>query len=183
MHDDNDIEAPTPETRNPMEGMPLPDLRGVNRGLRVLLIEDSEIDAELIGQALAADKRIEAVQTAENGEQALTLLKSFTPDLILTDLNMPMIDGMELLRRLRREEDEEPVDIFMPHGRAKLRMPIVVLTSSRRIEDFHDAISTEANCFVTKPSTLTELRSLLRKVVHSVISGQQMPRHLSVERL
>lgn len=160
------------------EGLPLPDFRGINRGRRVLLIEDAEIDAELIIDLLKSDNRIEEIRHAEDGEQALRLLKEgLEPDFIITDLNMPSVSGFDVIEAVRAGEQEQ-VDLFSRWERKPQHIPIVVLTSSDRVSDFYKSNRAQANCFITKPNELSELKLLLRRVVKLVVWGKTMPPHL-----
>ena len=157
----------------------LPGLQGVNRGLRVLLVEDSEIDAELIREVLETDRRVEHVHHANDGAEAIELLKQMpAPDLVITDLNMPTVSGAEFMRHLRDLERNAPVDLFNRHEIARRFIPIVVLSCSSRISDFHDAMLVEANSFVTKPDEYDALKKVLKKIVKAIIWGGELPRYL-----
>lgn len=180
---DSLVDAGSPTWKGAVGGVRLPDLRGINRGLRVLIVEDSEVDAELICETLRLDKRVERVVYADNGEKALEILQDYAPDLIFTDLSMPVLSGVEFLKRLRAWERSRPKDIFVAHDAPPTLMPIVVLTSSSQIADFHAAVLEEANCFVTKPSSYADLRKILRTVIRTVIWGEEMPRYLSSDVL
>lgn len=167
-----------PRQNHEEEGLTLPDLRGVNRGLSVLVIEDCDIDAEVILGLLKEDGRVEEIRHAADGGEALRILESgLAPDVILTDLSMPALNGFEVIRSIRAEESDQ-VDLFSRWEQEPRRVPIVVLTSSDRVSDFHRANRSLANCFITKPNELSELRLLLRRVIKLVIWGKTMPPHL-----
>ena len=92
--------------------------------VEVLLIEDSEADADLVKEALVGEKIIVHLHLARDGQEALEFLRrqgtyvnAPRPDLILLDLNLPKKDGRELLRELKADSDLGLI-------------PVVVLTSS-----------------------------------------------------
>ena len=121
--------------------------------LRVLLVEDDEPDAYLIGRALAANPRVREVVVAEDGVQALDLLDkgSFRPDLAFIDLHMPRKDGFSLLREFA--------------ARSGLPFPSVILTSSKLGSDAWTAMDCGAAGFVTKPRTARKLAIALDQAI------------------
>jgi CheY-like chemotaxis protein len=78
---------------------------------KVLVVEDSELDRRLTLECLEGE-RIE-VRTAANGREALQLLETFSPDLVLLDLLMPEMDGMSFLHVLRRDPRHENLPVFI----------------------------------------------------------------------
>ena len=78
---------------------------------KVLVVEDSDLDRCLIMQCLEGE-RID-LRTAANGREALQLLETFSPDLVLLDLLMPEMDGMSFLDRLRRDPRHENLPVFI----------------------------------------------------------------------
>ncbi len=110
---------------------------------RVLVVEDNPADVYLIRSALE-EHSIEAdVDVVSDGERARTLAQEFQqgstpwPDLVLLDINLPKIDGLELLRRL-----------------ASAPCPIVVMSSSQSPSDRQQAIDHGAACYFWKPTDL-----------------------------
>lgn len=110
---------------------------------RVLVVEDNPADVYLIRSALQ-EHSIEAdVDVVSDGERARTLAQEFQqgstpwPDLVLLDINLPKIDGLELLRRL-----------------ASAPCPIVVMSSSQSPSDRQQAIDHGAACYFWKPTDL-----------------------------
>ncbi|NUP30630.1 MAG: response regulator [Streptomycetaceae bacterium] len=109
----------------------------------ILLVEDDAADALLIEEALrqVAERRV--VQ-AEDGVAALEHLRDRStppPDLILLDLNMPRMNGRELLAVLKNDEDLRAI-------------PVVVLTTSGAPQDVSDAYRNHTNAYITKPIDL-----------------------------
>ncbi len=117
---------------------------------RLLVVEDDVALARLLGTWLAG--REFAVDIAHNGEEALALVADQAPDLVLLDLNLPGMDGIALLHRLRET---------MPAQR------VMVLTGRARAEDMVGALNDGADDFVVKPFSLVELlariHALLRR--------------------
>lgn len=114
----------------------------------ILLVEDNPNDAELTLRALTKSKIANPIVVAEDGEEALDFLFARgkyaersaepLPQLVLLDLKLPKVDGLEVLRALR----DDP--------RTRL-LPVVVLTSSVEEQDLLESYSLGANSFVRKP--------------------------------
>jgi len=127
------------------------------RTLRILLVEDDDDHVFLIRRALAdLDDVAVAIEVAGDGEQAVERLARSRfeaggrPQLILLDLKMPRMDGLEVLRRIRADE-------------AARGLP-VVLTSSERQEDREEALRQGASWFVCKPTDGRRLRSEIQQL-------------------
>lgn len=80
---------------------------------RILVIDDEQISREGVAEVLA-DEGYE-VAVAADGHEAVTLLASFQPDLVLTDLQMPGLDGVGVLRHVKQVSPTTPVIIFTAH--------------------------------------------------------------------
>ena len=114
----------------------------------ILLVEDNPDDELLTLRALRKNNVFNKVVVARDGVEALDYLfgtgeyagrdTSVTPQLILLDLKLPKIDGLEVLKRLRADE------------RTRL-LPVVILTSSREQQDMLDGYGLGANSYVLKP--------------------------------
>lgn len=114
----------------------------------ILLVEDNADDELLTLRALGKNNAVDEVVVAHDGVEALDYLfasgtfegrdANIMPHLILLDLKLPKVDGLEVLRRLRSDE------------RTKL-IPVVVLTSSREEQDMLDSYGFGANSYVRKP--------------------------------
>ena len=125
----------------------------------ILVVEDSEPDAELIQQALTdVDPPCEFV-VVRNGDEAIKYLlreppfaSAHRPDLVLLDLNIPGTDGREVLHRIRNEGTLDA-------------LPVVVLTTSESPRDVEETYRLHANSFVTKPATYQRFAETMR-VLH-----------------
>ncbi len=106
--------------------------------LTALVVEDSPTMRQLIVFAL---KRISGMRTVEAGDgvEALKALAADgTPDIILTDINMPIMDGLKLVQRVRADERMRDV-------------PIIIITTEGGAEDKARALALGANAYITKP--------------------------------
>jgi len=125
--------------------------------LRVLHVEDNPGDARLLTEALHESRLDLTIDSAPNGVRAIEYLHQVAhgdrpiPDVILLDLNMPVMDGMTFLRVRTRHEDWR-------------RIPVIVLSSSRRQEDVAEAKELGAVLYVVKPVTYDEYLSLARRL-------------------
>jgi two-component system, chemotaxis family, chemotaxis protein CheY len=102
-----------------------------------LVVEDSPMMRQLLVFALARIKRI-SVTEAEDGVDALRKLAGARFDLIVTDINMPIMDGLKLVKRIRSDEVHKDV-------------PIIIITTEGSTEDRQRAMALGANAYITKP--------------------------------
>jgi CheY-like chemotaxis protein len=120
-----------------------PDQRVVN----ILIVEDNPADVYITKMALAKELRFESV-VVDDGEPAIAYLKAESPfenaarpDLVLLDLNLKKVDGLEVLRWIRTTADWN-------------RLPVIVLSSSPA--DARREAAAQATCYLQKPVTLEE---------------------------
>lgn len=118
----------------------------------ILVVDDSRAMRELL---IAAISRLGDANVAEagNGAEALEMfVGGWRPDLIITDINMPVMSGLSLLEKLRSE--------------AKLKdIPVVIITTETAIEERQLALTLGANAFVTKPIKITAVVNTLRPLL------------------
>lgn len=126
--------------------------------IEILLVEDNPHDVLLTRETLRDSKLWNNLQVVEDGEQALAYLrcegeygKSARPDLILLDLNLPNIDGRELLGIIKEDEKLKAI-------------PVVILTTSEADEDILQSYQLHANCYISKPVNLDEFSQVVRAV-------------------
>jgi CheY-like chemotaxis protein len=127
----------------------------------ILLVEDNPDDQELTLRALKANNILNVVVVAQDGAEALDYLfgegsyagrdLAVMPQVVLLDLKLPKIDGLEVLKRMRADE------------RTRL-LPVVILTSSREDRDLVNGYSSGANSYVRKPVDFAEFREAVRQL-------------------
>lgn len=134
----------------------------------ILLIEDNPDDAGLAIHALKKRNLARNLVHLSDGEQALEYLFSREmanlPKVILLDLKMPKVDGMEILRRLKSDE------------RRKI-IPVVVLTSSREERDIMASYNLGANAYVVKPVDFEEFAKAIADIGVFWLSLNQSSKH------
>jgi PAS domain S-box-containing protein len=118
-------------------------------GIKILVVDDDQDSLEVVRRILS--NRHATVQTANTVEHALTLFGSFNPDVILSDIGLPDVDGYELIRRIRE----------MPHGR---NVPAAALTALARSEDRMRALNAGFQTHLAKPVALGELVAVVRSL-------------------
>ncbi len=118
-------------------------------GGRVLLVEDDEEIAEVLRRSLRAEGY--EVRAAADGVEALDAAAGFFPDVVVLDLGLPRMDGVEVCRRLRAESD----------------VPILILTARSETEDRVGGLDSGADDYLVKPfernELLARIRALLRR--------------------
>ncbi|MGZ5314554.1 MAG: response regulator transcription factor [Solirubrobacterales bacterium] len=116
---------------------------------RVLVVEDDEAIADVLRRSLRAEGH--EVRTAGDGVEGLRAAEEFAPDLVVLDLGLPRLDGIEVAKRLRAESD----------------VPILILTARAETEDRVEGLDSGADDYLPKPFERAELlarvRALLRR--------------------
>ena len=125
-------------------------------GLRVLMAEDNRINVLLATNLLT--KMGHRVDTVGNGKEALEALSRAPYDLVLMDVHMPEMDGLEATQRIRRAEAASA-----RRGRPALRIPIVALTANAMEGDRQVCLDAGMDDFLTKPLDPEALRAILRR--------------------
>ena len=95
---------------------------GIVRPLRTLLVDDSFMFLACLRELLATQKMFNVLGTAANGNEALEKAAEFTPDLVLMDLNMPYMDGLEATAELRRRLPDTRIVIMTLNETAEARV-------------------------------------------------------------
>ena len=135
-------------------------MRPASRPLEILLVEDNPADVRLI-QLILEDAEFHVNFTvAKNGQEAMTILlqqeehaDAPRPDMILLDLNMPVMDGREVLAELERHSGLG-------------RIPVVVLTTSQSQEDLEYAYSKCISSYITKPVDVHQFNAKVRDLLN-----------------
>jgi two-component system KDP operon response regulator KdpE len=120
----------------------------------ILIVEDEAQIARVLKTTLSAQGY--AIRTASDGDDALLVMKTWTPDLVITDLRMPNMDGVELCRHLR----------------AKSGIPIIVLSVRNEERTKVEALDAGADDYVTKPFSVNELLARVRAAMRRITAPQ-----------
>ncbi len=131
--------------------------------ITLFLADDDSDDAFLFGEVLEEINPAIVLITATNGEEALQKLTTNgypQPDIIFLDLNMPRMDGKECLAALKEDENLKHI-------------PVIMYTTSSQSRDIEETIQRGALCFITKPSSVKELRDILAAISSNVHNNLQ----------
>ncbi len=139
--------------------------------VKILLVEDSPLDAELTIRALKDGKLANTVEWVKDGQQALDYLfqegsyaerPGALPQLVLLDLKMPRVSGIEVLRVIKAD--------------ARTRMiPVVVMTSSQEEKDIAESYGLGVNSYVVKPVDFIAMTNLARQAGYYWLAINQSP--------
>jgi len=126
--------------------------------IEILLIEDNPGDVQLTKEALDDCQLINNLHVAMDGERAIHFLQKEQPyqdapkpDLILLDLNLPKIDGKEVLAHIKSKDRLKSI-------------PVVVLTTSKAQEDILKVYELHANCYITKPMNVDSFFKVVKAI-------------------
>lgn len=144
----------------------------VNKTVEILLVEDSDQDAELALRALEQNKISNKIIRLKNGEEALDFILAKgefeersiynQPRLVLLDLKMPKVDGLEVLKQVRSNE-------------ATKKLPIVILTSSKEESDLIESYKLGVNSYIVKPVQFDSFTKAVRDIGFYWVILNEMP--------
>jgi len=123
----------------------------------ILLVDDEEDIRDVLSLSIA-DMGY-AVHAAENGEQALDVFRQIDPPIVMTDIKMPGMDGIELLQKIKRENPETEVVMITGHGDMDLAIK---------------SLKFEATDFITKPINVEALEIALKRVQDKIVMKRQL---------
>jgi len=130
----------------------------IGKPVEILLVEDNEGDIGLIEEILEEISIRNKLHVAEDGEEAILYLYgegkfsgSSRPDIILLDLNLPKIDGLEILKEIKEDENLKNI-------------PVVVLTTSQAEKDILRAYDLHANAYVNKPLDFDQFINTVKSI-------------------
>ncbi len=138
--------------------------------LSVLLIEDHDADIELTREAFEDARILVNMGVGRDGEEAMQLVQAVAagerewPDLILLDLNLPKIDGLEVLKFVKSHESLRTI-------------PVVILTSSRSPRDIGSAYSEYANSVISKPLDPVEFLRIVQGLKDYWVTIVRLPKY------
>jgi CheY-like chemotaxis protein len=127
--------------------------------IEILLVEDNPLDAELTMRGLKDEKLANNITWVKDGQQALDYIfrqgayaerENFRPRLILLDLKMPRVDGIEVLKAIRADENTK-------------RIPVVIMTSSQEESDVVSSYDLGVNSYIVKPIDFSSLTEIARR--------------------
>jgi two-component system, chemotaxis family, response regulator Rcp1 len=135
----------------------------------ILLVEDSPGDVRLTREALKESKLFTNLYVVRDGAEALTFLRregeygdAPRPDIILLDLNLPRLDGRQVLQEIKNDE-------------LLKRIPVVVLTTSDNETDVISTYNLHANCYITKPVDFAQFISVVKSIENFWFSIVKLP--------
>src|ERR1700709_909584 len=138
--------------------------------IHILLVDDNEGDILLTREALEEARIINKISIAHDGMEAIDFLRrtppfadSGMPDLILLDINLPKMDGTEVLSIIKNDPDLR-------------RIPVIMLTTSSAEKDILASYDNHANCYITKPVDLDRFMDVVRTIEDFWISIVKLPK-------
>lgn len=134
------------------------------------MVEDSEADVRLTQIALKKAKMLNNLHITKDGREGLDFLKkegkykdAVTPDLIMLDLNLPRMNGHEVLKEIREDPELQLI-------------PVVILTTSEADQDVVESYKLRANCYITKPVDMERFMEVVQSIENFWVSIVQLPR-------
>jgi YesN/AraC family two-component response regulator len=125
--------------------------------ISVLFVEDEELLRAIYERIL--EKYVERLYVAQNGKEGLEVYEKVKPDLIITDIQMPVMDGLEMIDVIRKEDQ---------------RVRIVILSAYGEAEYFMDAIKIGVNSFLIKPVETKKLISLVEELGKGIVLQKEL---------
>jgi two-component system, chemotaxis family, response regulator Rcp1 len=140
-----------------------------NMPIEVLLVEDSPGDVRLTREAFRDANKAIRLHVAVDGVEAMAFLRRTgahadapRPDLILLDLNLPKMDGREVLAQIKEDEDLKTI-------------PTVILTTSAAEADIVRSYQLQANCYLSKPVQLDEFEAVVKSINDFWLTKVKLP--------
>jgi two-component system chemotaxis response regulator CheB len=128
----------------------------VGQKVRVLTVDDSVVVRRLVTDVLASDPAIEVVGTAANGKIALEKIAQLNPDAVTLDIEMPVVDGLETIKEIRKLDRKLPVIMFST-------------LTERGATATLEALSSGASDYVTKPANVGSVQESMESVRQQLI--------------
>jgi CheY-like chemotaxis protein len=121
--------------------------------LKLLFADDDPLIAEQLGKFFS--RRFNEVKSAGDGKQAVELYHEFKPDLIVTDIQMPVMNGLEMIEEIRKTDKD---------------IPFVVITAFSEIEYLRKAIELQVDFFIEKPVVRTHLDNIIERASAQILN-------------
>ncbi|MFZ5433293.1 MAG: response regulator [Calditrichota bacterium] len=145
------------------------ETRTLHRPIEILLVEDSPADVRLTIETLKDGKIANHLNVAWDGVEALAYLrregyfsKAVRPDLILLDLNLPKLDGRDVLQEIKADEQLK-------------KIPVIILTTSDAEQDVLASYELHANCYIVKPVKLDKFVNVVKSIEDFWLSIVALP--------
>ncbi len=137
------------------------------KSIEILLVEDNPGDIRLTIEALKEGRVSNHLNIAKDGEEAIVFLDNDTgtnphPDLILLDLNLPRVSGVEVLDHIKNTEKLK-------------RIPVVILTTSQAEQDIVRTYNLHANCYINKPVDFEKFIQVIKMIEDFWLSIVKLP--------
>ena len=134
----------------------MPDETAVEHAVEILLVEDNPDDVELTLHAFEKQNLVNGIHVARDGAEALDFLfgpatGGGRPKLILLDLKLPKVDGLEVLRQIKNDPRTKTV-------------PVIVLTSSREERDIVESYNLGVNSYIVKPVDFQQFTAAIEQI-------------------
>lgn len=143
------------------------------QAIHILLVEDNEGDIVLITEAFEDIKLKNEISIVRNGEEAISFLEKKNgfenvkiPDLIILDINLPKINGHEVLQFIKTNDNYKTI-------------PVIMLTTSSSESDISASYKNHANCYITKPVNVDEFLTAVTSIEEFWISLVTLPSEVS----
>lgn len=139
--------------------------------IEILLVEDNPGDIQLTTEVLKEARVLNKLHTVADGVEAISFLRregKFTgavcPDLVLLDLNLPRMDGRDVLAEIKNDESLR-------------RIPVVILTASKAEIDILQSYDLHANCYITKPIDFDQFANVVKVIENFWLHIVKLPPH------
>lgn len=137
--------------------------------IHILLVEDNEGDIVLTTEALEEGKISNSLSVVRDGQEAIDYLEknngfeeAATPDLVLLDINLPKINGHDVLKHIKGSSELQTI-------------PVVMLTTSSDSVDIKKSYNNHSNCYITKPVDINDFLEVISTIEDFWISIVQLP--------
>jgi len=122
--------------------------------IKILIADDEAVVLEIMAQKIASQNY--HVITAEDGQEAWEKIKAEVPDVIILDLNMPKMDGWQVLAQLRQNPP------------TKRWLPVIIVSAQNELESFKKGVNLEADHYLSKPCQLEDILKSIRLMLSLV---------------